>query len=237
MGTPFEVTRLIVGRLVGRVWPERPAPRPLAVDGRTVALRTLGRYLGGLTFWRAGDVGGPPIPFRIPSGSFFVEEPDDKQSMPFPCIVVLPGEVQYRPIGFVPYVEEGTLDQYGKGTVVRWQDEAVETIQLEVWANMKAERRAILGGIETAMSPIDGVAGVRFRMPEYWGQVCSFLLDRRRNVDDANSARKRRSALVSITMRHTVAHLVDAATMRPVVRVSAGVGLAPEGPGARRAGP
>ena len=230
---------LVKGRLYGTVYPPKKNPPGLAVDGRTIALRTLARYIAALTFWRPGDTrGSPPIPFTIPIERFFIEMPDDKQSMGFPCITVVHNTAQYKVIGLTPYVEEDSLDQWGPGTVVQWQDEYVEDIQLEVWCNMKAERRAILAGIETALSPTEQQAGLRFHMPDYYDEIVCFMLSTRRLVDNPDSLRKRRSATLGINMRFTVVALVNAVTMQPVMRLGdLGPGVSLSGPGARSVGP
>ena len=218
---PSSLVALMKGTIYGAAYPVRPAPQPLSVDGRTIALQTLAQYIANITFYRPGDaVGGPPIPFSIPESSFFIEMPDDKQSMPFPAIAVVNDVANYDVIGLTSYVEEDSLDVFGRGTVVQWQSEYVENIQLEVWCNMKAERRAILGGIETAMSPTEQQSGMRFHMPTYFNQLVCFTLNNRKVIDEPDSLRKRRRATLGIEMRFNIVRLINAVTMQPTVTTS-----------------
>ena len=214
---PAALVSLIKGRLYGRVYPPRPAPLPLPIDGRTFALRTLAQYIAAMTFYRAGDKGGPPIAFTIPMKNFFIEEPDVKQSMPFPSISVVHDTANYAVIGLVSYVEEDSLDVFGRGTVVQWMSEYIEDIQLEVWCNTKAERRAILSCLETNMSPTEQQSGIRFRMPDYFNQLVCFELNTRKLIDTPDASKGRRSATVGIKMRFNVVRLVNAITMTPTV--------------------
>ena len=220
---PTALVNLIKGRLYGLIYPAKAAPAPLSVDGRTVALETLAQYIAALTFYRPGAEGQPPIPFNIPTTSFFIEQPDAKTSMPFPSISVVHDTANYDVIGLVSYVEEDSLDVYGKGTVVQWMSEYIEDIQLEIWVNTKAERRAILGGIETSMSPTEQQSGVRFHMPDYYDQLVCFELNNRKLVDNPESAKGRRSATLGIKMRFNIVKLINVGIMRPVVTIAVDV--------------
>lgn len=220
---PAAVANLIKGRLYGLVYPMRQAPQPLSVDGRTIALQTLAQYIAALTFYRPGAAGQPPIPFTIPTDRFFIEQPDVKTSMTFPCISVVHDTASYDVIGLVSYVEEDSLDVYGKGTLVQWQSEYVENIQLEVWCNERAERRAILGQIETSMSPTEQQSGVRFHMPDYYDQLVCFTLNNRLLVDGPDAARGRRSATLGIEMRFNIVKLINVGLMTPVVTTNVDV--------------
>jgi hypothetical protein len=216
-GLPASIASLIKGRIYGSVFPPRQPPVSLALDGRTVALQTLAGYIASLTFYRVGDRGGPNIPFQIPAENFFIEMPDDVQSMPFPSIAVVNDVGNYDVIGLVSYVEESTQDVYGRGTVVQWQSEYVENIQLEVWVNMKAERRAVLAGLETVFSPTEQQSGIRFHMPAYFDQLVCFTLNNRKVIDEPDSLRKRRRATLGIEMRFNIVRLINVATMQPIV--------------------
>jgi hypothetical protein len=224
-GLPAALAQLIKGRVYGQTYPPREPPTPLALDGRTIALQTLAQYVASLTFYRVGDQGGAPVPFGIPTENFFIEMPDDAQSMPFPSIAVVNDVANYDVIGLVSYVEEDSLDVYGRGTVVQWQSEYVENIQLEVWVNMKAERRAVLAGLETVMSPTEQQSGIRFHMPSYFDQLVCFTLNNRKVIDEPDSLRKRRRATLGIEMRFNIVKLINAVTMQPVVTTSLDVGV------------
>ena len=225
---PKSLQGLIFGRVYGTVWPPRPNPPPLTEDGRTIALRTLAKYIAALNFYRPGNAaGGPPIRFNIPEENFFIEWSDAKQSMPFPSIAVVHDTANYDVIGLVSYVEEDSLNVFAPNTVVQWQSEYIENIQLEIWCNYKAERRAILSGIETAMSPTEQTSGVRFRMPNYYNQLVCFTLNTRKLIDEPDSMRGRRRATLGIEMRFNIVVLIQATTMTP--RITTNVDVAQDG--------
>jgi hypothetical protein len=214
---PTALRSLIKGFVWGTVWPPRLSPLPLPEDGRTIALRTLAQYIAALNCYRVGTAGEPStVQFNIPEDRFYIEWPDAKESMVFPCIAVVHDTGKYDVIGLVSYVEEDSFNEFSPGTVVQWQGEYVETIQLEIWCNYKAERRAILSALETAMSPTEQMSGVRFKMPTYYNQLVCFTLNSRKIIDEPDSAKGRRRATMEIQMRFNVVALVNATTMNPV---------------------
>lgn len=214
---PATLKSLIKGTVYGTVWPPRPSPKPLPEDGRTIALRTLAQYIAALNCYRVGKKGEPrTIKFNIPEKQFYIEWPDSKQSMVWPCIAVVHDTAPYDPIGLVSYVEEESFGKFGPGTVVQWQSEYVEPIQLEIWCSTKAERRGILSAFETAMSPTEQMSGVRFRMPGYYDQLVCFTLNSRKLIDEPDSMRGRRRAVLSVQMRFNTVALINAVTMKPV---------------------
>jgi hypothetical protein len=207
----------------GSTFPPKANPPAPASDGRTVALDVLGDYVTALNFYRAGSVGGQPSRFNVPRKNFFNEWPDDVQTMPFPCFVVVHARGKYRAIGLTTYVEEDSRDLYGQGTVVQWQGEYIETIQLEVWTNTVAERAAIRSSVETALSPVEQMSGVRFRMQGYFDELVTFTLNDCYVMDDAGSARRQRRMQFGIEMRFNVVALVN---YQPLIVVSkANVGI------------
>lgn len=193
----------------GEVWPPKPNPPFPSVDGRTVALNTLALYIAGLTFYLPGAVGGPPTPFQIPLKNIYVEWPDYTEEMAWPAIAVVHSRADYNVIGLVAYLEEDSRDVFAPGTVVQWQAEYTETINLEIWTAKKAERRSIVAGIETAITPTEQMSGVRFIMPDYYNELVCFTLNRREVMDEPDSARNRRRAQLEIEMRFNIVALVN----------------------------
>ncbi len=200
------------------------------MDGRTAALRTLARYVSELTFYRSGEllavptataeaVYGPPIPFAIPREQFYEEQPDNPEELTLPCITVIAGDASYNPIGMTTFVIEESRDQYGLGTVLQWQSSYDETIVLEIAAQSKAERRAIKVGLEQALVPTEQLYGLRFAMPDYFGQLVTFSLDKFK-LKEEMSGQNRRKSHMTLAMHLTVVALVDAVTLRPVVSTS-----------------
>lgn len=212
---PSAVRALLFGTPFGETYPPRPNPAAPSSDGRTVALEVLREYVASLTFYRAGGVGQPPIAFRIPEDHFYLEWPDVTESMVLPCVTIVGSRGTYDTIGLTCYVEENTRDQFAPGTVLQWQSEYVETIQLEVWASKIAERRALIAGLETAFSPTEQMSGLRFRMPRYYNELVCFSLNRAERFDDADSAKNRRRAQLELEMRFNVVALVNYQPLQP----------------------
>lgn len=218
------VKKLLWGTPWGEVYPKRANPPPLAYDGRSVALNTLRRYLSEISFRRPGgrDAKGEPlapIEFRIGTKEIQIGWPDDEKEMKFPSLVFLHGPGDYDMIGLTGYIEENTKDRYGQGTVVAWMSEYVETFQIEIWANKRSELRSILAGIETSLSPTEQMYGLRFVMPDYFGQLVRFSPGKRQEFDEADSARNRRRARLDVEMAFHVVSLVNYALVQPTLKV------------------
>lgn len=219
-----ELRALLFGTPWGETFPKRPNPPPLPVDGRTVALRVLRKYLGELTFLKpAGrDPQGKALPlveFKIPERNILIGWPDYEKAMEFPSVTFLHGVGNYDTIGLTGYVEENTRDKYGIGTVVQWMSEYREDVILEIWANKKPELRSILAGIETALSPTEQMYGLRFRMPDYFDELVCFTVGTRQEFDEADSAKNRRHAHITLEMRFTVVALVNYVLARPEINL------------------
>lgn len=221
MGTPklsAEITKLLQGTPWGTVGaPPKANPPPPAVDGRTACLRILKKFFSELTFFREGDWDytankrKAPIPFQIGLDDIHIEWPDNESQLAMPSIVFLSGGTAgYESIGFVSYIEEATLNMYAPGTVVCWMGEYVESLAVEIWASKKADRRAILSGLEAALSPTEQMYGLRFRVPEYFNQLVSFAIDSREIFDEGDAVLNRRRARLILDFRFTVCSLVNA---------------------------
>ncbi len=225
---PPALRRVVQGIPWGEVFPKREDPPPRSKDGRTVAMETLREYVTNLTFYRAmgKDPNGkplPPVPFRIQPNHFYIEWPDSTEDMVMPCIATIHSRADYDVIGLVSYVEENTRDVYAKGTVIQWQAEYVETINLEIWTSKMSERRAILAGMEVAFSPTEQMSGVRFMMPDYYNELVCFTTMRREIMDEPDSARNRRKAQLELEMRFNIVTLVNYNTFAPVATVNVDV--------------
>lgn len=218
------IRALLMGTPWGTVFPSRPNPPPLAYDGRSVALRTLRSYLAEIQFRRPGgrDARGnvlAPIPFQIPERNIQIGWPDYEKEMDFPSLVFLHGQATYEPIGLTSYVEEDTKDRYGRGTVVCWMSEHTEIFTIEIWANKRAEMRSILAGIETSLSPTEQMYGLRFKMPDYFGQLVRFTVNNRQEFDEQDAAMNRRRARIEVEMAFHVVSLVNYELVRPTLQV------------------
>lgn len=222
-GTPF-----------GRVFPFRSVPSPPLVDGRTTALRILKKYLREITFYRHGGydenkVEKPPIAWRLAERDIHIEWPDAPEDVHLPAVAFLSSSpAEYDAIGMTSYVDESTLDKYGAGTVIFWCSEYIETFQIELWCETKAQRRAMLVGMEKAMTPLEYMAGIRFRMPDYYDQLVCFSLNSRTLVDDENATKNRRKAILDVEMRFNVVALYPVNQLQPELRIEVDEGTLPE---------
>lgn len=217
------IRNLLMGNPFGEVFPPKAPPPPLAINGRTAALHVLRDYITDLTFYRVMAPGQPPTPFKIQEENFHIEWPDSTSDLVFPSIAIIPAPALYNAIGLVSYIEEDTRDLFAPGTVVQWQAEYEENIKLEIWASKSAERRAIIAGLEIALTPTEQMSGIRFYMPEYFNEPVCFILNGITLMDDIDAARNRRRAQLDINMRLNIVALVNYTTLAPSVQVNTDV--------------
>lgn len=207
----------------GDIFPPKAVVPFLPIDGRTAALHVLRDYVCNLVFQRYAGPNVPPTQFTILPANFNIEWPDYVKDEVFPSIAIVSSRADYDVIGLVSYIEEDTIDLYKPGTVLQWQAEYVETINLEIEVSKKSERRAILAGLETAFSPTEQMSGLRFKMPEYYDELVCFTLMRREVMDVPDSARNRRKAQLEMQMRFNIVSLVNTTNSKVYVKVNTDV--------------
>lgn len=219
MPTFFErIKGIVEGTVYGDVTPRREAIPVPAVDARTAALRALKAYFAELTFWRAGAEDCPPIGFCVDPKNIQVEVPDGKWVRVMPSIAFVAGPFEFQTLSQQPY--ERSRDQFGPGTVLIRKFCYVEQLQIEVVASVRAERRAMLAGIQVAMSPSDEFAGLRLTAKDFFGMPASFMLQRGTLQEEPNAARGRRIGRLATKMSIEVVQLYNYRTMKPFVRVN-----------------
>ena len=218
-----KIRALLQGTPWGEVFPPKANPQPLSIDGRTAALYVLREYVTNLTFYRKMAANEPPQGFVVPFDNFQIEAPDSTKDQTFPSIAVIPSRAKYDVIGLTSYIEEDTLDKFAPGTVVQWQGEYIETIKLEILASKKAERRAILAGLETAFNPTEQMSGLRFTMPDYFNELVCFTIMGREIFNDPDESRGRRKAHLEMEMRFNLVALVNAVKLQTSVSVDVDV--------------
>lgn len=204
----------------GEVFPPRPAQPLPTTDARTYALRAFADFIATLNFRRAGATPGQAIEFSIARENIHIEQPDNMEDGVFPSIAFLPGRATYDYFGLgPPYMDEATFGVFAPGTVLITPGEYKESFTLEVWASKRAERRAVLAGLEAALLNEETSTATRIELPAYYGLVASFSLDQRELVDD-DAARNRRRGHMMITLSVPIAQLVNANILRPFVQVA-----------------
>jgi hypothetical protein len=209
-GTPFN-----------QKFPPAPPQKNPDVDGRTHALRVLRKYIEQIVFRipdppTQDEPRKKPREFQFEESRILLEWPDNPENLLFPRIEFNPGEGQYLPFGLTPAVFEETRDVIKPGTVLTCANEYVENLQLQVHATRRQHRRAFVAGLEAMLSaPLEEVSGLRFKMPEYYGETVSFQLLGRSNRDDEDSAKNRRRADLTLEMRFNIVRLVNTVELVP----------------------
>jgi hypothetical protein len=219
-------------RLFGDVFPRRspPARGHQPVDGRTAALRVLRAYVCSLVFYcpdskseDAGPIAGGSKAFQIKPENFLLDTPSGEQGRAYPSIaVVTVGEVAYEAPSFTPTILEETRDKYGAGTALERHHAHVEKFILEVWASTEPELRSIMAGLEAAFNPIEGRAGLLFKMPQFFDVLVRFLLTGRENFSDNDAALNRRHAHLKVSMDFHAVSLVAVVPLVPQVQLTVG---------------
>lgn len=221
---PRALVSTLQGTPWGSIFPDRPNPPPPSRDGRTAALYVLREYICALDFYRYMGPAAPAKMFNITPDHFYIEQPDYTADFVEPSISIVGDRADYDVIGLVSYIEEDTVDVYGKGTVLQWMAEYVETINLEINVAKKSERRAVLAAMEVAFSPTEQMSGVRFMMPDYYNELVCFSMQRRELInDETDSGKNRRKAQLEIEMRFNIVRLINIVQMKPSVKVNADV--------------
>lgn len=218
MSDQTKAHELLLGNPFADVFPPKPNPDLPSLDGRTVALRVLARYISELTFRLPGNKGSPQTTkYQIPYERIYVEQPDNVVKLVPPCIVFVPGAGTYNPVGLSTFIEEESFGKFGKGTALQVQSEYVETFTIECWADTKPLRRSMVAGLESALVPTETMYGVRFRMPDYFDQPVCFSLDGSMRPDDPDNVRNRRWGHLTVEMRFDMVRLVNVDLLKPEV--------------------
>lgn len=202
---------------VGVGFPVKAALPAPAASARDVGLDAFASWIATLRFLRAGNRGGPPIPFRIPKARVHTEQPDSVEDLKFPSAVFIPQRGQYvRGLGGGELLDE-TIDVYGKGSAVLLLGQYTELMAIESWSSKRAERRAIIAALETAMMLGEGSMALRLALPGYFDSTVVLSLEEQERIDDLDTARNRRKGRLYVQMTIPVARLVNAITLLPYV--------------------
>lgn len=214
------ITKVLVGLPWGEVYPDKPAPPPPALDGRTAGLRILARYISELTFFRENKPGEDAIPFKIALDNIHIEWPDDADivNAKLPIIALISGgDIDYQFVGMGNWVDESTRDVHGRNTVLQVQNENVEPIFIEVLCATKQQRAALREGLVNALSPTEFMAGIRFKMPDFYNQTATFSLQRGTVVEGEDSVRNRRALRLVVEFSYLDVVLVNCEPLTPQI--------------------
>jgi hypothetical protein len=189
-------------------------------DARTAALDRLKLYVSLLRFFRKGDKGGPPVEFRVPLENVLEEWPDADKDLRLPAVAFLAAPGVHEPVGLGPPVLcEESVGVFGPNTALEQTGTYREELGIEAWAHGKAERRALVAGLQLAMTGAAGSYAIRMKLPAYYGQIATFVLDETVYSDDPDVARGRRRAILRVTMTVPEVRLVRYPDLRVLVEV------------------
>lgn len=217
-----KIRDLLWGQPFGEVYPRREAPPPPVYDGRTAALRILREYFSELVFYRPGgkdELGESkdPIAFKIDPRDIHIEWPDNEAELRAPSLAFLSiGPADYESIGMTCYVDERWKEP---GYLLTWMSNYKETFSIDIWCETKQQRRSVILGLEQSLSPLEYMAGIRFVMPDYYGQLVTFSLVNREIVDDEMASVLRRKAKLLVEMNFHVCALYPVNPLEPVVDI------------------
>lgn len=209
----------ILGGLTDDVHTGAPPLRPCDVEGRTAALDALFAYLTEITFYRSAGAGNPPTPFRLDRTQCHIEWPENVDDLHFPSIGVASGESSMDPIGLAPVIDDSSVDVFGVGTALWRLWDYREVLVLEVWASSRAERRALVDGLQQALSPSDNVSNLRLILPRYYNTRATYTLEGVQRADEM-AAKNRRLAKLRVELRYDVVRHARYAPFHPETFVS-----------------
>lgn len=173
----------------------------LDVDARNVALETWRTFVSLLQFSKTGPSGQAAMVYRVPYTSIFIEQPDNVVTMPLPAISIVAGEGEHESYGLgAGQLLDETANKYGEGLVLYNIGDWVEELNVEVWASSIPERRSLVVGMTEAFTMIEESGTLRLKLPTYFDQVASFVLIGTRYIDDTDSARNRRRAMMRVQL-------------------------------------
>lgn len=219
-----KIRDLLWGNPFGDVYPRREPPPPPVYDGRTAALRILREYFSELVFYRPGgtdELGNAkdPISFQIEPRDIHIEWPDDEVNMrPRTLAFLSIGPADYEAIGMTSYIDENWQKEH-PGMLLTWLSNYKETFSIDIWCETRQERRSIILGLEQSLSPLEYMAGIRFVMPDYYGQLVTFSLQNREIIDDDQATVQRRKARLLVEMNFHVCAVYPVNQMEPVVDI------------------
>jgi hypothetical protein len=193
---------MLANNTYGVVYPPQPLQPLPTKDAREYGLERLRDYICSLRFYRSNAPGQPPIPFALPETSVLIQQPDDLKDLPLPGIGIVPGNGTHEPFGLgPPSILDETEGVAGPGTALQLSGEYREQVVIEVWGSKKAERRALMAGLKTALRASDGSSAIYLTLPDYYDTTVGFELVESLYIDGDEVARNRRRGHIVVDMR------------------------------------
>lgn len=209
---------LLADRVLGASRPGAQQ-RPQEKGARRHALDALRAYLTEV------DVAlpGQPGTFRVPAERIHAEWPAEGTIPKLPAV---------GPVGFAPAKREppwlggpqlldDTLDRFALCSALAWVGAHAERVNLEVWCRNVPERDAVDKAFTDAFRASELRGSLLLPMPDYFDRVARFTLIESTTIDEPEAvATARRRLLLAVDLWAPEVVLVDAGTLRPVVRAS-----------------
>lgn len=173
------------------------------LDARTLALRTLRRYISLLNFRREvapGEEAGRA--FRLKLSQIHTEQPQDSGGeADLPSIAFLPGvgSTDTMGIGGIDILEE-TVGVEGPGTAIGRYGEYEEQFTIEVVAATVAHRNGIVAGLKQALRMQIEWNETILIVPEMFGVPAEFSVDEVEYVEEPYADQNRRRALLRVSL-------------------------------------
>jgi len=192
----------------------------LDIDARNVALETWRTFTSLLQFSITGPSGLAAKVYRVPRTSIFIEQPDNVVNMPLPAISIVANEGKHEAYGLGPgQLLDETANVYGEGLVLYSIGDWVEELNVEVWGSSAAERRSLVVGMTEVFTIVEESSTLRLKLPKYFDQVATFELIGTRYIDDTDSVRNRRRAMMRVLLTVPQVRLARFQRLIPQVQV------------------
>lgn len=211
------VSKQILGRALGTTYPH-PARAPSRLpekDARRHALDALALLLASVDFAEPGR----PGTFRVPT--VYVEWPPAGVEPKLPAFGTsgFGQATQDPPWLGAPIVLEDTFGRYGQGTALAWLGVHAEAFVLEAWCKTVPQRDSVHAGLKLVFRASEGRGSVLLPLPCYYDRAAMFTLRGTTVVDEPEAvATNRRRVLFALDLWVPEVALVDAGTLRPIVR-------------------
>ena len=214
------VSKQILGRALGTTYPStaaRAQSRLPEKDARRHALDALALFLSSVDFAQPGQ----PGTFRVPAERVYVEWPTAGTEVKLPAFGTsgFGQATQDPPWLGAPIVLEDTFNAYGRGTALAWVGVHAEALVLEAWCRTVPERDSVHAGLKLVFRASEGRGSVLLPLPCYFDRVAMFTLRGTTMIDEPEAvATGRRRLLCALDLWVPEVALIDAGTLRPIVR-------------------
>jgi hypothetical protein len=138
----------------------------------------------------------------------YTEQPESGVKLAFPAFAILPNNHDPdAPWLGPPCILEDTWDRFGDDSVLVQRGEFVEELILDMWFKTRAQRRAVLAGMEESVFTTQQ-GPLYLTLPDYFDRIAVFDYKGSRRFDGDFAVKNRREAQVRLELRVEVVFLV-----------------------------